>query len=284
MPSDQPVCPECGMPNPNYVAPAPEGDSTEDGSEAAEKERTTAIPRIESAVPADPDNGASIVRDRLPRTRVIITSLVVGVLAMSAVVLAITHPWDPNAFDTKAKTEADTSMAGFPGTVSELQGQDSNGSSSEEVKSGDQATYEKLSDVYSKLGELSSKVDQNEDLFNQVGASGSLDDRKKGKAAADELSIEISNLISSIDSVDVTSGTYADDANNLKTLGSWLRNRMDALSSAWDVSVSYDDAQANAGKIKAPLYNSDGASVTESYRKLFNDSYSGWKPADKNGS
>ena len=50
----------------------------------------------------------------------------------------------------------------------------------------------------------------------------------------EELSYDVSNLISDIQSVDVTSGTYAEDVEHLVTLGNWLRNRVDALNSAWN--------------------------------------------------
>lgn len=285
IPDGSPTCPGCGLPNPYYVdaamveggeeRPAEEGD-------ALESDRTNSMPRIESAIPSESDEGATVIRDRLPRMRVIIGSLLIGVLAMSAIVVTITRPWDPSAFDTKAKTEADTSMAGFPGHVSELQGQDNTGSGqSGEVRSGDEVTFEKLADIHSELGELAKSVDESEELFGRIAYSGSESDRAGGKRQADALSIQISNLIEKIDAVDVTSGTYADDAANLKTLGNWLRNRTDALCEAWGLDVSADDPSSSRDAIDSLLYTADGTSVTKSFKVLFDQNYAMWAPKEK---
>ena len=281
IPLDSPTCPGCGLPNPRYVEGA-EKSAPDSSEEALDSERTHAIPRIESAIPSDPEEGATNVRDGLPRTRVFILSLLIGVLAMSAIVLLITHPWDPNAFDTKAKTEADTSMAGFPGHVSELQGQDKGDSNQGgEVQSGDDATFDKLTDVHSTLGQIASAVDDNEDLFGRIAVTGSAEERAKGKSAADDLAIRCSNLIDRISTIDVSSGTYEGDAQNMTTLGSWLRNRLDALCEAWKSDVAMDNPSAQKDEVESLLLNSDGASITKSYKSLFDQNYEDWKPQKK---
>lgn len=289
IPDGSPTCPGCGLPNPEYVEPAATDDGGEaravDGDDPLEADQTNSMPRIESAIPSESDEGATVIRDRLPRMRVIVGSLLIGVLAMSAIVVTITHPWDPNAFDTKAKTEADTSMAGFPGHVSELQGQDGTGSGqSGEVRSGDEVTFEKLVDIHSELGELATLADENEALFERIAITGSESDRSDGKSDADALAIQISNLIDRIDAVDVTSGIYADDAANLKTLGNWLRNRTDALCEAWALDVSSGDPSSSRDAIDAVLHTPDGTSVTKSFKALFDQNYAMWALREKTAS
>lgn len=284
IPNDSPTCPGCGLPNPRYVEAAEKSEPSqpEADDEALDSESTHAIPRIESAIPSDPEEGATSGSDGFPGMRVVIPALLVGVLAMSAIVLLITHPWDPNAFDTKAKTEADTSMAGFPGHVSELQGQD-RGESGQggEVQSGDDATLEKLTDIHSSLGQIAAAVDDNEALFDRIAVTGSADERSKGKTAADDLAIRCSNLIDRISTVDVSSGTYSEDASNMTTLGNWLRNRLDVLCDAWKSDVAMENPSASKDEVESLLRNSDGTSVTQSYKSLFDQNYESWKPQKK---
>lgn len=290
IPDGSPTCPGCGLPNPSYVEAtdpdaAGEERTVEEEGGALESDQTNSMPRIESAIPMEADEGATVIRDRLPRMHVIVGSLLIGVLAMSAIVVTITRPWDPTTFDTKAKTEADTSMAGFPGRFNELQGQDNTSASqSGEVRSGDEVTFEKLVDIHSELGELAKSADENEALFERVAYSGSQSDRSGGKSRADELAIQISNLIDKIDTVDVTSGTYAEDAANLKTLGNWLRNRVDALCEAWSLDVSSDDPSSSRDAIDSVLHTSDGTSVTKSFKALFDQNYGMWAPKEKTAS
>ena len=258
--------------------------ATDPKDEAELAGETHAMVRIESAIPSEPTQyDPSSTRDRIPHARFLVTAVLVAVVVMSGTVLAITHPWDPGAFDTKAKTEADTSHAGFPGTVTELQGQEG-GSATTEVKSGDDATLEQLQDYYEQLGALATRPNENESLFHQVYADTDPQRREDGKDAADALAIEVSNLISAISSANVESGTYVNEQRNLVTLGNWLRNRMDSLCDAWDADVSSDDPSADKDRILASLQNDGGASATDSYRVLFEQNYPAWKPERKGSS
>jgi hypothetical protein len=124
-------------------------------------------------------------------------------------------------------------------------------------------------------------VDESEELFGRIAYSGSEADRSGGKSKADALSIQISNLIMKIDAVDVTSGTYAESAANLKTLGNWLRNRTDTLCEAWDLDVSAGDPSSSRDAIDSVLYTADGTSVTKSFKALFDQNYAMWAPKEK---
>ena len=291
IPEGSDVCPSCGMP----VEPEDtvmrlwrrQGAKSPDdtvGDLPSDRDRTNVMPRIESAIPDGDDPTSPVAEhDRMPRTKTLVITIAAAVAVICGAVLVITHPWDPNAFDTSATEEADTSMAGFPGKVDSLQGQDKSGSSSTDVVSGDEATFEKLQSYYEQLGELEQKIDDNEDTFDQIAFSGSKSEREKARDEAETISYEVSNLISDIESVDVTSGTYAEDEENLATLGNYLRNRIDVLYEAWERDCLYDDPSSGRSLIMAPLLNDNGDSITDSYKKLFDDNYESWEPTEKSG-
>lgn len=287
VPDGATVCPHCGMP----VGQTDDADLRQSAIEAGEatgdlnsdRERTNVMPRIESAIPPEDDGDSPVAEhDRMPRARVLVITMAIAVAAVCGFVLLVTHPWNPQAFDTRAKTEANTSMAGYPGRITELKGQDSSSSSdSQKVTSGDDATYKKLSSAYKKLVKLEAKVDASEKNFDKIAYSGTQTERQAGCDNAQALVYEISNLISDIKQIDVTSGTYTDDANNLTSLGNYMRNRMDALYDAWKRSAKSSDPQADQKIIAEPLTDTDGSSITDRYKKLFEDNYKDWKPQKK---
>lgn len=301
IPDGADVCPECGMPVERgghrqegarasevggVARPQPLSDGErKDPNDTCENpvletEDTRTMARLESAIPSEPDGSAESAHDRFPRARVLVVALVAALVVVGGAVLYITHPWDPAAFDTRAKTAADTSTAGFPGTVDRLQGQDqSTGTGSGDVQSGDEATYSKLADYWSQLGELAAKVDANDETFRQVYVDGTGEDRQKGKAEADQLKLDISNLLSEIDEVDVTSGTYGDAKDSLTTVGNYLRNRMDALSAAWDKDVSFSNPKNHADEIASTVISTSGSqSKADAFKDLFDQGYQAAKP------
>lgn len=283
VPEGATVCPHCGMP----VGGAGESDLPgaieATGDLSSDRERTNVMARIESAIPPEDDGDSPVAEhDRMPRARVLLITMGIAVAAVCGFVLLVTHPWNPEAFDTRAKTDASTSMAGFPGTITELKGQDSSASSdSQKVTSGDDATYKKLVKAYKKLGKLEAKVDKSEKSFDDIAYSGTQEERQAGCDNAQALLYEVSNLIDDIKKIDVTSGTYTDEATNLTSLGNYMRNRMDALYDAWKRSAKSSDPQADQKLIAEPLADADGSSITDRYKKLFEENYKDWKPRKK---
>lgn len=245
-----------------------------------ERERTTTLPRIESAIPSEPDPSVEgpYGRERLPHTRVFVVAAVASLLIVGGATLAITHPWDPSLLDPRATTPADTSQAGFPGTVSRLQGQDSGVVDASSVASADELTFNAMTDAYDQLAKISEHADSSAEKLSDVGTSGTADERKSGFEDAKQLALDASNLVRAIDAIDVsTTGTYTDQRDHLNVLANWLRNRSDAISKAWSLSAGSSDPERDASKIEAPL---KGQSVndTESYAALFAKNYDAWRP------
>lgn len=247
--------------------------------ELSEADLTTTIPRIGSAIPSFPGgNGFDDVRDHLPRLRILMVSLGFAVLFVSGLVLYITHPWNPNAFDTKAKVAADTAHAGFPGTKEELQGQDRSSVAQEDVtQSADDATYDKLKDAYESLGKLSTAVEDNEKQFRDSYASASREDLKKGQDTARDISLKISNVIKQLNAVNVESGTYQKDRSQLITLSNWLRNHMDKLTKGWSTALRYCGKPSCKQRVNSVFPTSDDAS-SSSFKAMFDQHYQDYKP------
>lgn len=304
VPDGEDVCPHCGMPvaRPKHArasdvsrlkivsgegegtdadeAPADDTDAPQPDEDVAderfESEDTAFVPRIVSALPAEPVSGNDgLQRAGALRVRTLVVALAAALLFVGGGVLFLTHPWDPNASDSRAKSEADTSMAGFPGIVTELKGQDGGSTDAGEVESGDATTYRKLSDVYGRLKDLEERADADEQSYRTLAATADSDERTNARNEAYQLSLDVSNLISSLSDIDVTSGTYADDLDNMKTLANWLRNRTDVLNSAWKKAMQMANPSSHAQEIDGYLRDGD------SYKRQFDEHYDGWKPQEK---
>ena len=283
------VCPHCALPleasweQPDDAAPVAEAEPRP-AAEAAlttDAEETRSIPRIESAIPPEDDPTSKVqVQDEMPRAGRLVLAAVFSAALVGGLALAITHPWDPDRNSIRATTEADTSMAGFPGTVEALSGQDSDAEAAPEVLSGDDATYASLARAYEKLGSYASRADENEALFDEVAYDGTAEDRERGRRKADILAIDVSNLIDELGMVDVSSGTYAQERDNLLTLGNWLRNRVDVLSEAWHAAAAGEPDRELVEQIVAKDRDAEGQSA---YGRLFDEHYEGWKPEKAKG-
>ncbi|HIU23742.1 zinc ribbon domain-containing protein [Olsenella sp. Marseille-QA0557] len=287
LPEGAATCPVCGMPVVNEEASStntskdsgrqlhiPEVDVADEEDEQA-LEETHSMPRIESAIPAEsePDYG------RLPHTKTVLVCALASLVLIGGLALILTHPWNPQAYSSRATEARDTSTAGFPGVVERLSGQDSSDQEDqEETLTGDEATYQQLSEDYKELADLAERIDKAEDGFEEAAFGGDQEAFDNASSECEELSYDVSNLISDIQSVDVTSGTYAEDVEHLVTLGNWLRNRVDALNSAWNSAEASSDPAANRDEIMAPLVGSQNASGENTYKGLFNQNYEAWEP------
>lgn len=287
IPKGSESCPHCGTPVTGPTTrTTPSSRTNEEAFEAAEheifdREATNVMARIESAVPAEPDPyDATGEHDHMPRTRVMVVAALAAVLVVGGGVLAITHPWNADAFSTRATEPADTSMAGYPGEVLSLSGQDrSAGSGESAVVSGDQTTYQTLLEIYQELGSLEKELEASAVSLGSVGISGTQEQRAAGLATQTDIAVRLSNAIARLDVVDVTSGTYVESRNDLYTLGNWLRNWSDALTQAWTISAGFEDIASHEEEVIAPLDEQRGTDGENAYRVYFDQNYGSWKPS-----
>ena len=285
VPAGATVCPKCGMPvEPAHVSSAVEQmEHRRAEDRALERERTSSLPRIESAIPSEPDPSSESAygRERLPHTKVFALAAIASLLLVGGLTLVIAHPWNPNLNDTRATTPADTSQAGFPGTISALQGQDKVASTTS-VESADDLTYNSLLEAYESLKDISDRADDLESRLDTTGISGSSEDRSAALEEAKQLSLDASNVVTTISNIDVvTTGTYTDQKTNVSTLASWLRNRVEAIYDAWEISAGSSDPAADTSKILAPMVGNRESDGSEAYVNLFKKNYDAWKPVQR---
>lgn len=285
VPAGATVCPKCGMPVvASHVSSAVEQmEHRRAEDRALERERTSSLPRIESAIPSEPDPSSESAygRERLPHTKVFALAAIASLLLVGGLTLVIAHPWNPNLNDTRATTPADTSQAGFPGTISALQGQDKVASATS-AESADDLTYNSLLGAYESLKDISARADDLESRLDTTGISGSSEDRSAALEEAKQLSLDASNVVTTISNIDVvTTGTYTDQKTNVSTLASWLRNRVESIYDAWKVSAGSSDPAADKSKILAPMVGNRESDGSEAYVNLFKKNYDAWKPAQR---
>lgn len=290
---DDEVCPACGYPLeelwgvPVEGAAEPLAADVDDtppslASLTEDSDDTTVIPRIESAIPPEDDPESKVVsQEDMPRVSRLVLAAIASVALICGITLVITHPWDPDVYSIKATEEADTSMAGFPGTVETLSGQDSDGSEDYEVLTGDDATYAELDKAYRQLARYAERADKSEELFAEVAYEGDKEARAAGSREAQALAIDVSNLIDTVSQVDVSSGVYVQDRDHISTLASWLRNRVDTLREAWGAAAASDDPAAEKDRLRELIAVNNGEDGANVYQVLFDDNYAGWKPEKK---
>ena len=194
----------------------------------------------------------------MPRVRHLAFAAAAAVLIVGGAALAITHPWDAGRGVTHTTVPYDTSGAGFPGLVESLTAQDKASSSPD---SSADPIYDSLLSDYEQLSDLAERADASEAAL--AAASGSADG-EKGLSDVRSLALDVSNLISAVQATSDGAGAYTETIANLGKLGSWLRNRVDALTSAWQAAAAGKPAEVP----------SDSAT----YKKLFDDNYAAWEP------
>lgn len=283
VPEGSSSCPKCGM----WIdaRPAPRRGRRVQatvGEDSTAPDQTNELPRFESAVPSEKDLRDPYLREHPVRLRAVFVAAAACVAIVGGAVLLLAHPWDPDAFSIRATTPADTSQAGFPGTVDTLKGQDSKGAGDGDVKSGDETTYEALSSAYTELGKLSGRLDDSVKLLEEKGFSGTAKERQDGQQKAATLGVEISNCISDIQGTDTTSGAYEDEKEELLKMGNWLRNRSDIVSGAWSDAASASSPASIREETIAPVRGE-----ASSFGTLFKEAYSSFSikaPADGSAS
>lgn len=286
------VCGHCGMPleeewviPPSAVAEAAAQKVEETGSEHEAPEETVEerdVAQIESAIPGGDDPTSKVAAlEVIPRTSRFLVAAVASIIFVCGVALAITHPWDADAYSIKATKEKDTSMAGFPGTVESLSGQDSDEDDTMEIVTEEDALYAELTDAYEKLGRYAQRADESRTIFDEAAFGDDADARTNGRREVEALAIDVSNVIESLGELEMSSDLYAEDKEHLLTLGNWLRNRVDALNAAWAAVEQSSDPAADREQIEALLPAEEDGQQTDSFKKLFDENYESWKPEHK---
>lgn len=266
------VCPSCGSSlrnadHPRSVREAGVPDIGHTGMMDALDVSAAPATHIESAIPPEGDEESPAARrDRIPRPRAFAFAALFAVLIVGGATLLITHPWDPMATQTRAKEPADTSMSGFPGVVELLTGQDVG----RDPSSDGPSELERLESAHESLGTLSERADASEGELRAAVSEGDASAGADGLSAASSLSMEVSNLITEVTELRDLGGEYADGASELLTLGSWLRNRCDALVESWQRLADAEGSSFDGSHVLSPV------TAALDYDRLFSSSYGSW--------
>ena len=261
--------------DPTVLQQMPADNADPDATSAFASVSRRPAPRFESAIPSEPSKENLPEAEGIPRTRVILLSALLVTTLVVAAIFVITHPWDPQATDNRAKVEAPVSSTPTTTPVTHLTGQDT--SATQQNTSSD-AVFDALNSDYQKLGDLSKRLDDNEKTFDQLAITGSDQERADAQQEAEQISLDISNVISDLSSLDDSNGNYRQTIENLTKLGNWLRNRSDALSEGWKRSVASSNPSQDKEHILAPVDNIRDSNGSSSYQKLFDENYVNWKP------
>lgn len=282
-------CPKCGLPAPGARPTRPvrairlpkitDADKTSEFS-AIQIPETDGEPIVEarSAIPSQRGNeDLTLGYDHMARVRLMAIAALASLLVVGGAILFIAHPFDPGKYDQRAHEEADTSMVGSPGRLDSLSGQDMR--ESEPGYDVSAATFDLLHDSYDELAELARRLDEEEAYFLENYLSEDEEARQRGYDSAEQLSLEISNLIDSVGQLGSTSD-YAEDIDNLVRLGNWLRNRSDVLVEAWEIDLGYLAPALVQDVIDETYYSDKDGEGVSVYKLLFDENYAAWEPEE----
>ena len=110
--------------DPTVLQHMPADNADPDATSAFASVSRRPAPRFESAIPSEPSKENLPEAEGIPRTRVILLSALLVTSLVVAAIFVITHPWDPQATDNRAKVEAPVSSTPTTTPVTHLTGQD----------------------------------------------------------------------------------------------------------------------------------------------------------------
>lgn len=287
IPDGADACPKCGMPAPGARTVRPvrdislpkitDADSTSQFSaiQAPDHDEVQVIEARSALPPKDRTDDVTLGYDRMARVRLMIIAALASLVVVGGALVFITHPFDPNKYEQRAREEADTSTVGSPGQLDALSGQDVR--SGAPVYDSSTATFDLLHETYIELGNLARRLDEQEAYFLENYLSEDEEARERGRDEAAQLALDISNAIDAVGQLG-TSSTYGGDIDNLIELGNWLRNRSDVLNQAWEVDLAYLSPEAVQDTIDEIYYSDKDANGVSDYKLYFDEAYPDREP------
>ncbi len=261
------ACPVCGMPIVDSfdMVTASEGVSGET--------LTNEPPELVSAIPPEPVNGSDPeeVTQGSSRGNIMFVSVLVAVVLMGGLTLFVAKPWTSSLPVTHATEDADTSMAGFPGTVQYLSGQDLmvNNDGKEYVPRA-----KKIIKAFRRqLGEISNSAGVLEQELREFTEGTKTDGAKEQQARSVRLH---SDLVSLTDRVMLLTLSDKDDAKErakLAVLARYLSNELELLDECWTIAATESDAKKATANIRSMLSKGVEGHSMEDWRKLFVNAY-----------
>lgn len=245
--------------------------STENAQEAIVRVDS---PELVSAIPPEPVSGSDPeeVAQGSARSRIMIVSVVAAVALMGGLTLFVAKPWAPNPPVTHATEDADTSMAGFPGTVQYLSGQDL-------LVNDDGKEYapraEKLVKAFrSQLGSISEEAGALERELQEFIDGKKTDGVPSSHARAVRLHADLVSLTDRVMSLSIGDKEVAKERARLAVLAKYLVNEVEMVDECWTIAATESDAKKAAANIRGTLSRGIEGHSMEEWRKLFVNAYS----------
>ncbi len=259
-------CPVCGLPIEGaFDEEADSFDSTNE--DAADS------PTLESALPPSPEeNPDEVSTNNAPaHLRLVVVAVIAALLLVGGSALLITRPWDPNAYMTHATEDADTSMEGFPGTVTHLEGQDIIEGKEREAYLKD--ADKKMGDFIALLGDLSNECAELERPVEEYLESEELEEGSGRLDRVREMSEQLSVTTAEIESLDLRGSEYKALQGQALVTAQYLKGRVDTLCGVWEALESAEEPSSAIVAVKSAVTNGKDGRSLEEWRMLSDNAY-----------
>lgn len=268
IPRGAPTCPECGMP----VDGAYDDEYEEPLHE--EKPQVDVSPLV-SAIPPEPAQNPELPtrspEDEQRRIRYLVIAAVAALVLVGGGALYITRPWDPEAYSIHAVEDADTSMEGFPGTVTHLTSQD-------HVEDAAWTSY--LADAQgfleafsNRMGVMANDADALYDLLPGRLVAGDITRVHDRARATLKLREELDNTTRIATRLVLPDPSLDASRDALIVVANYLGGELDALEKAW-AAVDEAEGLEQAGEAaRIALQQSSGEHDFTEWRSLFKNAY-----------
>ena len=277
-------CESCGSPVPEGVEACPVcGLPVKDAYEDWDEEETTVVKEapkedgeaasLTSAIPPAPEAGdAERGTDDAPtHMRLVIVAAIAALLVVGGTTLYITRPWDPNAYITHATEDADTSMEGFPGTVTHLSGQDliEDSERTEYLKNAERTT----DDFMKLMGEVDAECAELEVPVEDFLETGLLGESSGSAAKAESMRERFETAYEEVAGFDMRGSSYEERHGSILVTAEYLQGRVRCVCDAWTALESFPEPDDAIVAVRAAVNGGvDGRSLAE-WRDLFVNSY-----------
>ena len=230
-------------------------------------------PELVSAIPPEPVSGSDPEEEEQGSSRngIMIASVAVAVVLMGGLTLFVAKPWAPDPPATHVTEDADTSMAGFPGTVQYLRGQDL-------LVNDDGKEYapraEKLVKAFrSQLGSISEAAGALEHELQEFVDGKKTDGVRASQARALRLRSDLVKLADRVMLLTLNDKEVAKQRARLAVLTRYLANELEVLDECWTIAEKETDSKKAAADIKGVLSKGVDGHSLEEWRKLFVNAY-----------
>ncbi len=264
IPEGAQTCPTCGMPVTGVFE-----EHFEEEPHKADDAST-----LVSAIPPDPSETPDELHapeERPKRLRLLLLAACAALVLVGGATLFITRPWDPEAYTIHATADADTSMEGFPGTVTHLPSQDRIEDEVWQGYLGDVTTF--LDSFHDRMGAIFREAEVLYDTLPGSTATKDMETVANRSMAASKLReelIQTSTLATRL----VLPDTELDERRDqLLVLSTYLRGELDILDKTWQAASMEGDIDSAGFAARIALQRASAGRDYSEWHDLFSNAY-----------